>query len=125
MESNEALPAGGAGVLVFGADMVMGSKIRGAIAGCGLTVCPARALEQVEAAVGRGGLRAAVVDLNMQSADPFEAVKILRERAPEVSVIAYYSHVDGELKERAQVMGVKEILPRSALIKKLGDLLSR
>ena len=68
-----------------------------------------------------------IVDLNFQGVDPLGLIGKLKS-APELkgtSVIGYLSHVQGELKQRAQETGCDMVLARSAFSQNLPQILKR
>ncbi len=64
-----------------------------------------------------------ILDLNASN-DPFDALKRL-PRGNSVPLIAFLSHVQTELAERARVAGCTEVMPRSQFSKELPAILSR
>jgi DNA-binding NarL/FixJ family response regulator len=67
--------------------------------------------------------RFVIVDLNLSSADPIDAVRRLRRAAPDVPIIGYCSHAQAALRARAHEAGCSEVLPRSAFVQRLPALL--
>jgi PleD family two-component response regulator len=82
-----------------------------------------------EAALARAAERPAVMilDLNCAAAQPLEIAAALKSQ-PEykgISVIGYLSHVQAELKQRAQETGIDMVLARSAFSTNLPQILRR
>ncbi len=71
--------------------------------------------------------RLAIVDLNIHTAEPVEAILALKsnEETKGISVLGYVSHVQGELKVKAQEAGADLVLARSAFTQSLPQLLKR
>lgn len=68
-----------------------------------------------------------ILDLNTRAVQPLEFASMLKND-PElktVSVIAYLSHVQGELKQRAHEAGLDMVLARSAFSQNLPQILKR
>ena len=65
-----------------------------------------------------------VVDLNAR-ANPIEAVERLRAAGHTIRVVAFLSHVQHELAERARAAGCDEVLPRSVFTQNLAAILSQ
>jgi CheY-like chemotaxis protein len=65
-----------------------------------------------------------IVDLHAPG-DPLESVRALKRDAAVASihVVGFYSHVDQELRARAEQAGVDAVLPRSAFTAKLPRLI--
>lgn len=68
-----------------------------------------------------------IVDLNARSVKPVELIARLRAEEPlkKVSIIAFVSHVEAELKNRAQSAGASMVLARSAFSTNLPQILKR
>lgn len=65
-----------------------------------------------------------LIDLNAR-ANPFHAIAIAKTEAPLVPLIAFLSHVQADLAERARAAGSIEVMPRSKLTRDLATILSR
>lgn len=68
-----------------------------------------------------------IIDLNCGSLEPVPLIAALRSK-PElkhVSVVAFVSHIQGELKMRAQNAGADMVLARSAFSLNLSQILRR
>lgn len=68
-----------------------------------------------------------IVDLNARSVKPVDLIARLRAEEPlkKVSIIAFVSHVEAELKNRAQSAGASMVLARSAFSTNLPQILKR
>lgn len=64
-----------------------------------------------------------LVDLNARG-NPVEAVKQLRAAGHTARVVAFLSHVQHELAERARAAGCDDVLPRSSFTQNLAAILS-
>ena len=64
-----------------------------------------------------------IVDLNARGS--IEAIEQLRASGNTLPVIAYLSHVQVELAERARAAGCTEVMPRSKFTRELAEILSR
>jgi CheY-like chemotaxis protein len=68
-----------------------------------------------------------IIDLNINSLQPLELISELKS-APEtkgVSIIGFVSHVQGELKQKAQEIGCDMVMARSAFSQNLPQILKR
>lgn len=65
-----------------------------------------------------------IVDLNVR-AGGVEALERLRAAGNQCPVIAFLSHVQAELAERARAAGCQQVLPRSKFTQNLAAILSR
>lgn len=60
----------------------------------------------------QGAPRLVIVDLNARQG-PLEAIEHLRATGNQAPVIAFLSHVQTELAERARAAGCQQVMPRS------------
>ncbi|HEX8190134.1 MAG TPA: hypothetical protein VF586_17385, partial [Pyrinomonadaceae bacterium] len=67
-----------------------------------------------------------ILDLHETRFDPFALAARLKsdERLRAVPVVAFFSHVETELRRQALDAGVEHVLPRSVFTRRLGDILS-
>lgn len=79
----------------------------------------------LERAKGRPAL--IIFDLNYQGVDALKLVQTLKaaEETKDISLIGYLSHVQGELKVKAQEAGCNAVMPRSAFSQNLPQILKR
>jgi PleD family two-component response regulator len=68
-----------------------------------------------------------IVDLNYAGVDPLGLIRKLKSNAATrtISLIGYLSHVQGELKQKAQEAGCDMVLVRSAFSQNLPQILKR
>ncbi len=66
-----------------------------------------------------------LIDLNLSRGDSLVMIRNLRAAHPETPVIGYYSHVQRDLPQQALEAGCTKVLPRSAFVQQLPELLSR
>lgn len=67
-----------------------------------------------------------IVDLNANSVDPIDLITKLKDGdRKKVPVIAFVSHVQGELKQRAHDAGADMVMARSAFSTNLPQILKR
>ena len=65
-----------------------------------------------------------VVDLNARSG-PFEALERLQASGSKIPLIAFLSHVQVDLAERARAAGCSDVMPRSKFTQNLATILAR
>lgn len=65
-----------------------------------------------------------ILDLNANSVDPIALIPKLKELG-KIPVIAFVSHVQGELKQRAHEAGADMVMARSAFSTNLPQILKR
>ena len=64
-----------------------------------------------------------LVDMNCDGILPEEAIRTVKSRCPNARVVAFFSHVQTELMERARAAGADDAWPRSAFVQRLPQLL--
>ncbi len=64
-----------------------------------------------------------IVDLNARGS--IEAIEMLHAAGNTLPVIAFFSHVQAELAERARVAGCEQVMPRSKFTRELAEILTR
>jgi len=64
----------------------------------------------------------ALVDMGAGGIDPAGAITRLRSAFTDARIVAFFSHVDTDAKQRAQDAGA-ETMPRSVFVQKLPELL--
>ena len=69
------------------------------------------------------GWSRALIDLNLSRGDSLAMVRTLRTANPEMPVIGYCSHVQHDLRQQALEAGCTQVLPRSAFVQQLPELL--
>ncbi|MBS1828834.1 MAG: response regulator transcription factor [Acidobacteria bacterium] len=71
--------------------------------------------------------RLVIMDLNIHTAQPVELIQTMKAGAEtkQVSILGYVSHIQGDLKLKAQEAGADLVLARSAFTQSLPQLLKR
>lgn len=65
-----------------------------------------------------------VVDLNARS-EPLVAIERMPAGARDIPVVAFLSHVQTELADKARAAGCREVMPRSLFTRNLATILGR
>jgi hypothetical protein len=99
-------------VLSISTDLMLGSRVDGALTAAGHTVVTAGSL----AGAPLDGVDAIVADLDVESPEALVAVG--------VPVLGYYSHVDVDTKAVADAAGVDKVVPRSRMSRELPELVA-
>ncbi len=77
-------------------------------------------------ALAKDGPVLIILDLNCNSVETVDvAVKLKASEFKSIPLIAFVSHVQGELKQKAQEAGIDMVLARSAFSQNLPQLLKR
>jgi DNA-binding NarL/FixJ family response regulator len=108
-------------VVVFVPDLLFGSRVIEAVRGIGHEPVAVADLDGLAAAAPGAG--AVVVDLTVDAAKRIELVRGLGATAP--PVLAFYSHVEADVRERAMSAGLDLVVPRSRMAREGPDLIAR
>ncbi len=80
--------------------------------------------DALDAEIAKATPRLVVVDLNASS-QPFEALERLQASGGKIPLIAFLSHVQVDLAERARAAGCTDVMPRSKFTQNLATILAR
>jgi CheY-like chemotaxis protein len=80
--------------------------------------------DALDAEIANAVPRLVVVDLNARSG-PFEALERLKAGGRKIPLIAFLSHVQVDLAERARAAGCSDVMPRSKFTQNLAAILAR
>ena len=105
-------------------DIFFGAKVTETAKHAGISLQTCASLEALAAAIAAGRPNLLVVDLNA-GADAFQAIALARKEAPGLPIVAFLSHVQTELAERARAAGVTDVMARSKFTRDLATILSR
>jgi hypothetical protein len=83
-------------------DLLFGSKVEGALRAAGHDV------QQVAEPQAAGGAELLVIDLTSEYQRRLEGL-------PELPTLAFYSHVEQDVREAAEAAGVTKVVPRSRM----------
>src|SRR5438132_5250604 len=106
-------------------DLFFASKIRGTAEQLGINVVFAKSANAVVEASIEATPHLIIVDLHSQRCDPIQLAQDVKanENIRSVPLLGFFSHVDTELKRRAEEAGFDQVIPRSAFSQNLGNLL--
>ncbi len=113
-------------ILVVMSDLFFSAKINDAAKKFGTTVVivqdPALAREKIQA-----GPPMVIVDLNCQSANPLQLIAEMKNNPATrgIPVVAFVSHVQTELRQKAAETGCDLVVPRSVFAQDLLAILER
>ncbi|HNJ71390.1 MAG TPA: hypothetical protein PL129_02755 [bacterium] len=114
-------------ILLFIEDILFLSKIKTQARALGIqTVVADKANENVRELFLAQSYRKIFVDLNIQKRDPFALIRLLKADsvAMSIPIIAFFSHVQTELAQKASEAGCDSVMPRSQFSAHLNDLLA-
>ena len=114
------------GVIAVVDDMFFASKIRAAAEALGVEISFPRSKEGLIEKVRGVRPRLMVVDLHNQKVDPLGLARELKsdQELAQVQLVGFFSHVETELQRNALAAGFDRVLPRSAFVRDLPDLLA-
>ncbi|MBV8857103.1 MAG: hypothetical protein JOZ02_09250 [Acidobacteria bacterium] len=113
-------------VIAAVSDMFFASKIRGTAEHLNVTVDFARTEAGLFDYAKTEMPSLVILDLQETRFDPVRLAARLKadEQLRAVPVVAFFSHVETELRRRALEAGVEHVLPRSVFTQRLGQILS-
>jgi PleD family two-component response regulator len=113
-------------VLAAVGDLFFSVKINDAAKRAGMAVEYAKDEKDV-IAKAKTGPALIIFDLNFEDVRPLKVIPKLKSNADtrQISVIGFVSHVQGELKQKAQEAGCDAVLARSAFSQSLPQILKR
>jgi hypothetical protein len=104
-------------VVAFVPDLLFGSQVVGALRAAGHDV------ELVPALEPGIGADVVVVDLTVDPAARIERVRVARP--PGAKVLAFYAHVEADVRARAEAAGFDLVVPRSRMAREGATLVER
>jgi hypothetical protein len=108
-------------VVAFVPDLLFGSNVVGALRAAGHEPTLVSNLDTLrDDLIGADAL---VVDLTYDAVDRIEQVR--RRRPPGVRTLAFYSHVETDVRSRAERAGFDLVVPRSRMAREAAALLDR
>ena len=111
------------GCIAIVSDMIFASRITGTAEKLGAECKITRDLDALQDALESQEPGTVLVDMSCDGMSPEEAMRTIKLRYPKAHVVAFYSHVRTELMEQARAAGADDVLPRSAFVQLLPQLL--
>jgi uncharacterized protein YbjT (DUF2867 family) len=108
-------------VVAFVPDLLFGSNLVGALQAAGHE--PVLAADTDALRRELPGAQVVVVDLTFDAEERTELVRALRPA--DVRTLAFYSHVEMDVRERAEEAGFDLVVPRSRMARDAGPLVER
>lgn len=106
-----------ADIVSLGDDLLFYSRIRAEAEAAGLKAWQARDMAGLESRLGSGNIGLVLLDLDLM-----EAPEVLAACPAGVPVVAYGPHVLAERLRLAREAGCARVLPRSAFVKELPEI---
>jgi len=106
-------------------DLLFLARIREMAEALGLTVERATTPQEVLERTRRGMPAAVIFDMHAERLDPLRVIAEIKadEALRSVRTIGYFSHVRDDVREQARRAGCDLLLPRSAFVARLAELL--
>lgn len=113
-------------VLAAVSDMIFASKISGAATQANVNITFVKSLDKLIEQSKALPAKMIILDLNNPRFDPLKAIEELKASpdSKEIPIIGFLSHVQVELRRKAQEMGCDFTMPRSQFNSNLVDILS-
>jgi CheY-like chemotaxis protein len=108
-------------VVAFVPDLLFGSNVAGALSAAGHETVLASDAEALRRELP--GAQALVIDLTFEVPQRIELVRSLRR--PGVKTLAFYSHVEAEVRDQGLQAGFDLVIPRSRMAREGATLLER
>lgn len=108
-------------VVAFVPDLLFGSNVAGALGAAGHDIALTSDVEALRRELP--GAQLLIVDLTVDAGDRIEQVRL--HRPPEVPTLAFYSHVESEVRARGEEAGFDLVVPRSRMAREAGSLVDR
>jgi len=105
-------------------DLFFQAKMAEAAKQLGIAFAACSTADTFVAQILKGAVKLALVDLNARD-HPLAAIERLQEMKSPVPLVAFLSHVQQELAERARAAGCREVMPRSKFTRDLATILGR
>ncbi len=111
-------------VLIAVDDIFFASKIRAAAESLGVEFDAARGVEAAIAKARATRPSVVVADLHSERCDPVALAHAFKddEQLRDVPLVGFFSHVRTELRDRALAAGYSQVLPRSAFVARLREI---
>ena len=116
--------SGMAQVLALVDDLFFQAKILETAKHLGIAVRTSATSDALLAELAKEIPKLVIVDLNARGA-PLQAIERVRAGAPDLPLIAFLSHVQTDLAQRARAAGCTEVLPRSQFTHDLATILAQ
>lgn len=104
-------------------DLIFASRITGAAKQVGTMCAVVRSSEALKDALKSEQPATVLVDMSCDELSPAEAIRTAKSQCPGARVVAFFSHVQTELMEKAKAAGADDVWPRSLFVQRLPKLL--
>jgi DNA-binding NarL/FixJ family response regulator len=112
-------------VITFTTDLMFGSRISGAAEKVGVGDFMISTVPALQQTLDGGGVGLVLVDMAMPDAVAQEAITAAARHSSSPATVAYFSHVQTELRDAAIAAGAHQVMPRSQFVQELPKLLAQ
>jgi len=112
-----------ADVIAVVSDLIFSTKISGTARAVGFEATIVTTSKALGAALDAGDLRLVIVDMSLTNGEAPAALRCGASHTSRPKTVAFYSHVQSELKEAAEQAGADLIMARSKFNEQLPQLL--
>ena len=105
-------------------DMIFATRITATADKLGTACKIVRDANALSETLDSGYPQIVLVDMNADAALAEGAIRTVKSRSPNTRVIAFFSHVQTELQERAEAAGADDVWPRSVFVQRLPQVLA-
>jgi CheY-like chemotaxis protein len=113
-------------IIVAVDDMFFAAKILGTAESVGQQIERVKTREQLVESVSHATVSLIIIDLNSTQLQAFEVIETFKAdpHLATIPILGFLSHVQVELKQRAEQLGCDYVMPRSAFSQMLPEILS-
>jgi len=106
-------------------DLIFSSKILATARAAGVEARTVSTASALQAALESGDVSLVIVDMSLPAEQALDALRSAASHRSGPTTVAFYSHVQSELREAAEKAGAGIIMSRSKFTERLPDLLSQ
>ena len=107
------------GCIAIVSDMIFATRITGTAEKVGAKCKVVSRRNALQDALESENPGTVLVDMNGDGISPEEAIRTVKSHCPNARVVAFFSHVQTELMERARAAGADDAWPRSVFVQRL------
>ncbi len=112
------------GCIAIVSDLIFAARITGTADRVGVKCKIVKDPDTLQDALESENPGTVLVDMHCDGISPEEAIRTVKSHCPNARVVAFFSHVQTELMERARAAGADVAWPRSAFVQRLPELLA-
>lgn len=101
--------------ILFATDLMFGSKVLATGRALNIDVRTVSSVDRLTELLAGGDARLVLVDMSLPVESACAAIRAAAEHASKPTIVAFYSHVQGEFRDAALAAGAHEVMPRSKL----------